>query len=285
MQYNCGICNKDYSSRNSLNNHKRRFHKASEIKVGINMITIMNEEIKLDEEYLCSYCDKSYKYKQSRSRHQKKCKKRDLDYDDLYREMYYMSQELEEYKKKVNHLENNGNRCRNRISHNNINNNNNNNSNNNINNGTVNNINIIGLGKEDLIDKLSIEKQLEILNKGRDSLCYLIKYIHFNPEYPEYQNIKINNMRGVIGYMFNEETRNFEAVPKSDLIEDVKFERIADIENFYEFNSDNIDTRIDGQVERLIKRIYNSESIGKRENLKIECAIYNGTQHLTEGEE
>jgi hypothetical protein len=54
----CVICNKKYASLNSLNNHKRNYHK----------------EEKEDEKYKCNYCDKEYVFRQSKYKHQKKCK-------------------------------------------------------------------------------------------------------------------------------------------------------------------------------------------------------------------
>jgi hypothetical protein len=305
----CNLCGKLYSSNNSLCNHKRLYHKIiKRNKNTNNELIINNTNTRVSKgypkgiqiypkrypmgiqnnndnindsnnndnsvnnkniiKYKCNYCDKEYKYKSGKYKHQKKCKNNN---GDLHNKLKVMESDLKKYKaelSKVNNININTNNTDNSNSHNTINN-------------TINNtVNVLALGKEDLPNKIPDEMQIKILNKGSDCLTYLINYIHFNPEYPEYQSIRLNNMRGMIGYLFNEKTKRFEAIPKRDLIELVKYERICDIENFYEYNSDNIANNTGKQISNLIDKVNSNSIKSKNENIKVECALYNGTRKL-----
>ncbi len=63
-----------------------------------------------------------------------------------------------------------------------------------VNNGTVNNVTLVAYGSED-ISKLDKTDILRILRNGYNSSLKLTEAVHFNPMYPEYQNIYITNMK------------------------------------------------------------------------------------------
>jgi uncharacterized protein YbaR (Trm112 family) len=213
------------------------------VKCNKKQVKIIKEE---DIYYFCKYCNNKYKYRQSKSRHELKCKNSKTNF------LCVNNEKQKEHGTIINT------NCNNTININNT-------------------INVLAIGKENLPNRIPDEIQIKILNKGRDCLTYLINYIHFNPDYPEYQSIRLNNTRGMIGYLFNEETKRFEAIPKKELIELVKYERLCDIENFYEYNSNNLNKMINNQVTNLIDKVNNDN---KNENIKIECALYNGTKNI-----
>lgn len=298
----CNLCNREYSSKYSLSNHKRIKHK------NINTHNINNfntdngiynrvKNVKMSHYgavmepvniliFNCEYCNNEYKHRQSLNRHYKKClkkkeyeekkKKNDEENERILKEMYRMSKELEEYKKKTRRLERENKK---NIRKQQIINNSNNNNTNNINNGTVNNINIYSLGNEDIPNKFSDEIQQMILSKMENALVYLINYVHFNPEFPEFHNIKLKNMRSSIGYKYNDNNKEFEAVPKKDLIEKVKFERMNDIENFAEYNIESLKPQIANCVNKFIDNMCQSK-FSKSMNNDVECALYNGSKKI-----
>jgi len=83
-EYNCEICNKKYSSYQSLWIHNKKFHILNSQPKGQHFDHFEGKHGKhskhsLDsnenKEYKCNKCNNSYKHKQSKSRHEKKCEK------------------------------------------------------------------------------------------------------------------------------------------------------------------------------------------------------------------
>jgi hypothetical protein len=67
---------------------------------------------------------------------------------------------------------------------------------NNINKGIINNTtNIIKFGSEDIINILTKKQIAKILNSRYQAIDESIRTVHFNKSLPEYQNIKIKNLR------------------------------------------------------------------------------------------
>ena len=66
--------------------------------------------------------------------------------------------------------------------------------NNQLNNCNITNINIVQLGKEDIVNTLSQKEKIGILNNCYQSIDKLIEYVHFNPKYPQFKNIAITNL-------------------------------------------------------------------------------------------
>ena len=108
MEFNCEICNKDYSCRDSLLNHRRRFHKTY----------IIDKSRRKTEEtdcYSCKYCKKEYKIAQSRWIHEKQCKiqtetKEEITRQEVKDEITTVKEECESLRneliqKDINHKE------------------------------------------------------------------------------------------------------------------------------------------------------------------------------------
>jgi hypothetical protein len=78
--------------------------------------------------------------------------------------------------------------------------------NSNINTGTINNttnnIIIVGHGKEDMT-KIDSADILKVLKNGYNSTIHLTEAVHFNPKYPEFQNVYISNMKDKYAMMYN----------------------------------------------------------------------------------
>ena len=88
---------------------------------------------------------------------------------------------------------------------------NNNNSNNNSNNTiqTINNdIKVIAFGKENMFDMIDDETTKKYLDKGYQSICNLIEYVHFNPNKPEFHNVFIPSISHPYADVFDGERWN-----------------------------------------------------------------------------
>ena len=69
--HSCTICNKNYSSKSSLCNHNKKFHKTIATE-SHHLVSISKQNVIIK----CKYCNIEYKHKQSKSRHEKSCKKK-----------------------------------------------------------------------------------------------------------------------------------------------------------------------------------------------------------------
>jgi hypothetical protein len=234
MDYQCKVCIKDYSSYKSLWNHNKKFHNNSVIQSNTNVIpsnsSVIPKEIIVT--YDCSYCNKQFKLRQYRWKHQKICKNKD--------NMLINSDEILKLKNKIIELEN-------KIGNNTV---------NNTNNGTINNItnNIkVSFGDED-IEKISTKDKKKILNSGYCSLIKLIELIHLNKDYPQYQNIKINNLKDKFAKTYDESIKNFTTVPKKEIIDNLICSRTVDLKSIYdEYNKE--DNKLHKCVLKLIEKI------------------------------
>jgi len=197
--YTCKTCNKNYSCYKSLWNHNKKFHN-KDVNTNVNTVnTNVNTNVNT-KEIKCNNCYKIFQSRQAKYLHQKKyCKGKP---DTLT---------LEEMQKKIIELED-------KIKISNITNNNttNNNTTNN-NNGTINNINIVGFGKEDL-SLLTTREKKQILGKGSSGILKLIEKIHFNKNFPQYQNIQITNLRDNYAKIYDEDINDFKISKRNETI-------------------------------------------------------------------
>ena len=69
MSFECKLCNKQYSSYQSLWNHNKRFHTQSELTPTQQVLTTDSKR-----DIICEYCKKEFTRKNNMVRHQKTCK-------------------------------------------------------------------------------------------------------------------------------------------------------------------------------------------------------------------
>lgn len=168
----------------------------------------------------CIYCNKKFSSLPSLSRHVNHyCKDKvnfDIKYADIFKKIIKKHEKEREHwtemNKKIIELEEQIKILKksesNTIATNTTTDNANNNSNsfnNNSNNKTINQvINVVSFGKDDFsnIDKKLI---IEALNKGYDSIPYLIEKLHFNKDSPEHHNMYIAGMKDSNATICNEE--------------------------------------------------------------------------------
>ena len=159
------------------------------------------------------------------------------------------------------------------------------NNNNNLNNScnTTNNIiNIVQLGNENLENVFSKNKQIEILKQRYGCLPYLIREAHLNDKYPQFKNILITNLMNNIAYKYDKITKNFIAVDKTELLNEVVSMRMDDIESFFESNTDVLDEKTKSCVEQFISKMDSREGTYYNDKMKdVKLMIYNNRDKVS----
>ena len=202
-EFRCNICNKNYASKSSLCNHNKKFHKFIDIKITLNDTKITLNDTKYDtkcdtkmiqkniKKYSCDHCSKTFNFRQNKYQHEKICKLKeqpDKNIQETIKELKQQVALLLKEKGRIHH------KTLQKINNQLTNSNNNSNNNNNINNGTINNT-YVKFGNMDYEKILNPKQIRNILNKKYGCLEESIKKIHFNEEFPEYNNVFITNMR------------------------------------------------------------------------------------------
>ena len=254
MEYNCSLCNKIYTSKSNLLNHRRRFHGLYSDR--------RKDEIK--NCYSCQYCEKEYRLAQSRWQHEKKCKiekeKRDEERRILELKNQQLEQDLKDHKDQIiklqkkllssKRLDTKTFKAVNKILMDRSHSNNITNSNNNTNNTNNNYTQILALGNEDLANVLTMEQKKQIMNSRLGSLEKIVEITHCG-ELNQFKNIIITNLKDNYAYRYDNKVGYFVTVPKNDLLEDVIMNRVMDIETIYdELQSAN---KIDSKTKKLIQ--------------------------------
>jgi hypothetical protein len=145
-----------------------------------------------------------------------------------------------------------------------INSHNNNNSNNNNriqNNYITNTFQLIGYGKEDYLELLTMREKKEIINSRYCCLETLIEIINCGV-YNQFKNIIITNAKDNYLYRYDETQGKFMLSSKSEILNDLVTSRVTDIEIMYnelvEKNKINERTKID--IENFISKFYNDNN-------------------------
>jgi hypothetical protein len=233
MEYKCHKCVKLYKSYKSLWNHNKNFHNPKithdnpQIHNSITPIITLDNLSKSKLNLECKYCKKIFAYNQGRWRHEKICKSKE--------EVELKNTQIIKNNSSINNSSiNNGS----------------------INNGTIINKNIIKFGSEDIKNILT-EKQIEkIVNCRLLALEESIRQVHFNKDKPEYQNIKINNLRSNVALIHDGErfnvTNQYSAI--SSLIDN----HVESIEQILDDKKTSLPIRTVEKLEMLISKLENN---------------------------
>jgi hypothetical protein len=145
---------------------------------------------------------------------------------------------------------------------------------NNIHNRNIINFNLVGFGNEELSDVLTNKEQLTILKKKFNSLPYMIDYVHFNKDYPQYQNFIITSIKNDIAYKYDEEKKQFIAGNKEELLNELIDNRMYDIDTFYKTHIDKLNGKCRSVIERFLEKYGNDELDDSLKN-DINLVVYN----------
>jgi hypothetical protein len=250
-------------------NHTKKFHN--------NENNISNLESYLHNYknyYNCKYCSKSFIYKQSRSRHENiYCKnknkleinenKKNLENDKIKLEILKKEENIIKLKLKLensNKIENITLKKLNKklLERNNI--IKNNNINFNVQN-IVNNIQLVGFGKEEIVDMLSFKEKKLIMNSRYKCLEKLIEIIHCG-KYNQFKNIIITNMKDQYMYKYDDKHGIFILSPKTDVLNSLINYRLDDLEVIYNdlLENNKLDEKTKDIIEIFINKINYSDS-------------------------
>jgi len=279
-EYKCDICIKIYSSRQNLWKHNSKFHNSEshnspQKPTNIPQISIISPQ-KPTNKLMCEYCKHIFSRNDSLKRHYNTCKEKNEMIKKQNELLQQQSLEIEKIKKQLLVLMNK--QCKihpktlQKI---------NNTLNNNCNN-TNNIINIVQLGNENLDTVFSKNKQIEILKQRYGCLPYLIKEAHLNDKYPQFKNILITNLMNNIAYKYDKQTRNFIAVDKSELLNEVVGARMEDIESFFESNTDVLDAKTKDCIETFISKMESRKGAYYEDKMKdVKLMIYNNRDKVS----
>jgi len=99
---------------------------------------------------------------------------------------------------------------------------------------------IVQLGCENLHEFLSIDEQINIIKKLYSSIKYMVKHVY--TKYPQFRNCKITNLQNNVAYIYDDATKQFDACDKNDVLNNLIFERINDIQSFLQ--NENVAKRL-----------------------------------------
>ena len=275
--YSCNICSKNYKHRQNLSRHIKKEHPPES-----------SQEVNQDTTsmYICKFCQKVYYNKQSKYRHQKQCKE---EHDSLTKTIRQMEEkhkrEMEELKEiltvqimdlvkkevKISKksIQNIGNQLNEGSTQNNVN----------------NNITIVALGKEDVLNTLSEEEKVEILDKRFMSVLELVKLIHCSGKYPQFNNSLVTNIKSRYALSYDENQKEFVTKNKNELLQNIVSNRTNDIEDMLEEQKDNVSPVTNTAIIDLLNILsddtkkQNLEYINKYKD-KILYAIYDRREEL-----
>jgi len=301
--HRCDLCNKTYSSRQSLWNHNNKYHKLEQdnclkksetnvlkcTKMSDNSLKTSDKNVvkctkMFDKKYICKKCNKIFNNRKTKWSHEKLCKEEDITQlkDELKKKELdnkILENKFEEFKKQMVDIINKSCKIHPKTLHKINKQLNNNISNINSNNTTINNNMIIQLGKEKLYDVFSKQEQINILNNGYHCLDYLVKYAHFNPKYPQFKNIVITNLQNDIAYRYNDSLKKFEAITKEELLTEIISERMYDINEFFDKYGDMISGRMQSAIQSFITKM-DSESYEDKKKKDLKIVIYNNKDEI-----
>ena len=136
-------------------------------------------------------------------------------------------------------------------------------------------INIVQLGKEDVVGTLSSKDKLNILNNKYLSFNKLIEHVHFNDKYPQFKNIAITNLKDDYAYKFNDKENKFIACKKEEVIDELMDYRTIDLEEILNENIDKINNFDVKKIKDLIVKLYDKSELYETNKKNIKLMIYN----------
>lgn len=253
----CSICDRNYSSRQSLYNHRKRMHPHEKVSLTHkhttfpHFSTLLPPKLQhIQSRLTCIHCNKVFSRIDSLTRHQKtskKCKPKSQKEGYISKEEHHiiLNEELNKIKQELTeqfmkmlsdthlHTQNIGNQLND--------------------NATQNNITIVSLGKEDVLGTLTQQEKLNILNERYKSVLELVKLMHCSGKYPQFNNSIISNLKSEFALTYNEKDEKFVTTKKSELVSNIVSHRTANVEEMLDENKQNVSKQTNRKVKELIE--------------------------------
>ena len=293
--YKCNICNKGYTSYQSIWNHNKKFHDYNvkedvknvkkNVKENYENVKYVKENVK--KSLICDYCNKLFNTRAAKSIHKKTCCKNNaqtivsdiekikeetkkIDADNKNKELELKIKKQEEkilkLKLKLEKSEMIDNvtlkqlnkkllERHNLIKKSMINSNINSHNTNNIqNNNVINNtFQLVGFGKEDIVELLTMNEKKQIMNARMGCLEKLIEIVHCG-NYNQFKNIIVTNMKDGLVYKYIDTVGQFKLATKSEALNHLVDSRFDDIQIIYNelINFNKIDEKTKNLIEKFI---------------------------------
>ena len=236
MEFECKVCNKKYSSYQSIWNHNKRYHTQDEPKT--TQQVIRNDS---NNNITCEYCKKEFTRKNNMIRHQKTCK----DKENKQKSNNRLENEIIELKKAVEKLSktsgkkviknyNNGN----------------------IFNGVTNNSGMIinKLGTENL-SELNDTEISSIFNKEIESVLTFVELLNFNERLPSNHSFCTTSLEGQYLSTYNDETKTVEIDRKRYFFDKLLLTSVERIELLYKISKHKFNKIKQKQIEDNITNL------------------------------
>jgi hypothetical protein len=140
-----------------------------------------------------------------------------------------------------------------------------------VNNVVNNKVTIVGYGKEDT-SKIDEKYIMSGFKNGYFSPIKLTEAIHFNPKYPEFNNIYIASMKDKYAMCFD--GKRWELIDKDELIEKIYEDKKNFIEENLEEYTDKLTNHQKESLDRWLNTNENHEKIKEVKN-KLKLLLYN----------
>lgn len=147
-------------------------------------------------------------------------------------------------------------------------------------NNITNNNYIIALGHENLSEIFTKKEKLKILNSRFNSLPFLIEYAHFNDNYPQFKNVLITNTQNNLAYKYDNNKKQFIAIDKNELLDDILDQRICDIYSFYDELEDELDERTKSIINEVREKIDTDPEYKELKKKDIKLILYNNRKKV-----
>ena len=271
MEYICNICNKKYSSYQSLWIHNKKFHIK---KIISNVLPNESSIIILKNQYKCKICNITFDNRQKKWRHQTKCSISKLEINKenilelekiiLEQEKIKLLKEEKEIEKLKLKIELKKTIKGNNIINNTINNNNNNN----------NNIIINNMGDES-VSNLSILEIKKLAQQGSNALTYIIEQLNFNKKHPENYIFCTTSLEGDYVSVYNKKTNSINKEIKKEYHDKLLLNSIRKIDEVLcltEFDENYI---IDNKYIKILEKVVTAHDIHFKNNKKVFASTIN----------
>ena len=278
MEYKCEICVKNYSSYNSLWNHNKKNHNPKIVKDVNNVIKNVKEKVNIvkEKKYECDICNRIFSCRQSKYEHKKNiCNKIKLikKKDNEETEIIKLKLEIDLLKLKLELKTNptNFKSFNKMLKDKSYNSNNVVNSNNIINNT----FNLVGFGKENILESLSLNDKKTILSSKYQCIEKLIEISNCGNN-NQYKNIIITNLKDNYAYKYDDNLGYFVVTNKNEAINDLINNRVMDIEAIYDelSTANKIDQKTKNIIETFINKINNENEKFEDQNDNITYNTY-----------
>lgn len=192
--FKCTECFFTYKTQGGLIKHQQKKHPK-----------IQNKSL------MCSYCNAEFAHRQSKWRHEQKCKlSNEFTIEEKFQKLTNEINELKKQKATTKPQ----------------------NITNNITNNNTNNIQYVinPIGKESM-EHLTIDKQREIMQKGLNSLTYLIESINFNENVPENHSYCVTALNDKHASVINPNTNSIVKTDKNTLFDRIMIANLTKLES------------------------------------------------------